>query len=115
MESKHEIKTCPRCKQSFECKVGDVANCQCNIALHQKTKEFLRKTHNDCLCAKCLMEVNHLVELTQMYPFPTQAEMFIEGLHYYKENGKFVFTEFFHILRGSCCGSGCRHCPYKYK
>jgi hypothetical protein len=31
---------------------------------------------------------------------------------YYFENGLMVFTEAYHLKRGSCCGSGCRHCPY---
>ena len=31
---------------------------------------------------------------------------------YYLENGKVVFTPKYHIDRGYCCGSGCRHCPY---
>ena len=31
---------------------------------------------------------------------------------YKDENGKFVMTESFHIKRGSCCGSKCKHCPY---
>ncbi|HEX7730559.1 MAG TPA: DUF5522 domain-containing protein [Terracidiphilus sp.] len=31
---------------------------------------------------------------------------------YYMENGLMVFTETYHLKRGSCCGSGCRHCPY---
>lgn len=31
---------------------------------------------------------------------------------YYIENEKKVFTEEYHIKRGHCCGSGCRHCPY---
>jgi hypothetical protein len=35
--------------------------------------------------------------------------------HYYLENGYVVFTEAHHLERGSCCGSGCRHCPYKKK
>ena len=26
-----------------------------------------------------------------------------------------VFTALFHIQRGRCCGSGCRHCPYEPK
>lgn len=26
-----------------------------------------------------------------------------------------VFTALFHIQRGSCCGNGCRHCPYDPK
>jgi hypothetical protein len=31
---------------------------------------------------------------------------------YKDENGRFVMTESFHIKRGSCCGSKCKHCPY---
>ena len=26
--------------------------------------------------------------------------------------GLFVFTAAHHLARGTCCGSGCRHCPY---
>ena len=33
---------------------------------------------------------------------------------YYFENGLMVFTAAYHLKRGSCCGSGCRHCPYQY-
>jgi|GEM_PF-1641154 len=32
---------------------------------------------------------------------------------FYRENGFVVFTAAFHLKRGSCCGSGCRHCPYE--
>jgi len=40
----------------------------------------------------------------------------IEGIHYYlDEDGKFVFTEQYHIKKGYCCGLGCRHCPYDYE
>ena len=31
---------------------------------------------------------------------------------FYWEDGKRVMTESYHKRRGSCCGSGCRHCPY---
>ena len=37
----------------------------------------------------------------------------IEGVDFYLEAGKYVFTEKFLIARGYCCGSGCRHCPYE--
>jgi hypothetical protein len=36
----------------------------------------------------------------------------IEGVHYYIERGKWVFTATYHLRRGTCCDSGCRHCPY---
>ncbi|HEX8813035.1 MAG TPA: DUF5522 domain-containing protein [Terracidiphilus sp.] len=32
---------------------------------------------------------------------------------YYLENGLMVFTAAYHLKRGYCCGSGCRHCPYR--
>ena len=40
-----------------------------------------------------------------------------ENIHYYKLGDRVVFTALFHIQRGSCCGNGCKHCPYdpKYK
>jgi hypothetical protein len=36
----------------------------------------------------------------------------VEGEDYYIERGMVVFTARYHLKRGSCCGSGCRHCPY---
>lgn len=38
----------------------------------------------------------------------------IEGIHYYKENDFMVFTERYHLARGNCCGSSCRHCPFDH-
>jgi Family of unknown function (DUF5522) len=34
---------------------------------------------------------------------------------YYLENGLLVFTAAYHLKRGNCCRSGCRHCPYGYR
>ena len=31
---------------------------------------------------------------------------------FYFEDGKMVMTESYHIKRGSCCGNGCKNCPY---
>ena len=35
-----------------------------------------------------------------------------EGVDYYLENGRYVFTAAYHLKRGYCCNSKCRHCPY---
>ncbi|MEI8027957.1 MAG: DUF5522 domain-containing protein, partial [Pseudomonadota bacterium] len=35
-----------------------------------------------------------------------------EGEDFYLENEFMVFTAKWHLKRGYCCGSGCRHCPY---
>ena len=48
---------------------------------------------------------------------PKETKKEIEKEDYYIENNRVVFTEEYHIRRGSCCGSynGCRHCPYEPK
>lgn len=35
-----------------------------------------------------------------------------EGDFYLSPEGYIVFTEQYHLKRGYCCQSGCRHCPY---
>ena len=37
-----------------------------------------------------------------------------EGDFYLTPEGYKVFTEQYHLRRGYCCESGCRHCPYGY-
>ncbi len=33
---------------------------------------------------------------------------------YYFERGLMVFTAVYHLKRGYCCKSSCRHCPYGF-
>ncbi len=35
--------------------------------------------------------------------------------YYMSEEGYIIFTEKYHLKRGYCCQSGCRHCPWKDK
>jgi hypothetical protein len=34
--------------------------------------------------------------------------------YYLSDEGYIVFTENFHLKRGYCCKSGCKHCPYGF-
>ncbi len=43
------------------------------------------------------------------------ATPLVEDVDYYLEKGYWVLTEHFLRKRGYCCGSGCRHCPYRKK
>lgn len=36
-----------------------------------------------------------------------------EGDDYYMDGPYLVFTAAYHRKRGYCCGSGCRHCPWR--
>jgi hypothetical protein len=33
---------------------------------------------------------------------------------YINEDGYIVFTKKYHLKRGYCCKSGCKHCPYGF-
>jgi hypothetical protein len=50
-------------------------------------------------------------------PEPTAkpSEPLVEGRDYYMDGPYLVFTREYHLKRGSCCKSGCRHCPWGYK
>jgi alpha-ribazole phosphatase len=43
---------------------------------------------------------------------PSQSAKLVEGEDYYYEGAMMVFTASYHLRRGYCCNSGCRHCPY---
>jgi hypothetical protein len=43
---------------------------------------------------------------------PATKPVKLEAGDYYFEGTLMVFTAAYHLKRGSCCGSGCRHCPY---
>jgi hypothetical protein len=45
--------------------------------------------------------------------FPRKPSLDPED-YYLSEQGFFVFTERYHLKRGYCCKSGCKHCPYGY-
>jgi len=46
---------------------------------------------------------------------PTPPQPLQPGDFYYTPEGYLVFTEQYHRRRGYCCGSGCRHCPWRKK
>jgi hypothetical protein len=46
-------------------------------------------------------------------PPPGPAAGLQLGKDYYYEGPYVVFTAEYHLKRGTCCGSGCRHCPYR--
>jgi hypothetical protein len=74
----------------------------------------------DCFCPKCLNEA--IAQLTHAESGNDAAAeqksslpQLSEGEDYYLEGGAMVFTATYHLKRGSCCGSDCRHCPYEQK
>lgn len=44
---------------------------------------------------------------------PHKPPLLVLGEDYYMEDGLLVMTAAYHKKRGSCCGSGCRWCPFE--
>ncbi|HMH32078.1 MAG TPA: cysteine-rich CWC family protein [Puia sp.] len=56
----HEPKTCPRCQVAFECRVGDIGNCQCQgLSLSAEEMAFIEERYADCLCRQCLTDLKN--------------------------------------------------------
>ncbi len=109
-------KYCGNCRKEIRCNTSDIENCACStIKLSPQTISFLTRTYFDCLCNQCLEETNLKITGSANLFFPAKKEEFIEGIHYYREGNMWIFTELYHILKGSCCGNGCRHCVYGFR
>jgi len=58
MSIKHEVKYCGRCNAQFDCRIQDIASCQCSTVLvSEATVDYLLRNSYDCLCANCLTEL----------------------------------------------------------
>ncbi len=63
----HEPKECPRCRKAFECKPGNITQCQCyGIVVTAEQLAFMEERYQDCLCRDCLqylsVELNYFKE-----------------------------------------------------
>ena len=114
----HTIKNCSVCAQPFECNSCLSQQCWCS-----KLPTIMPLCEGqDCRCPSCLRtvigeQISHYLQqnpVTTVIPQQYHNTQLIEDIDYYLEDGKWVFTEWYHRKRGSCCGNGCRHCPYQY-
>lgn len=111
-----QSKTCKRCQSQLFCNSNDISQCACSqVKLAASTLDFLAQTRWDCLCNNCLAHFEQLNQSAQGLLLPQYGATLIEDVHYYKEDGRFVFTELYLLLRGYCCGNTCRHCVYGFE
>jgi hypothetical protein len=88
--------------------------CACTqIRLSQETLIFLQKTTFGCLCNACLLDIENLCREVEKWKDIPLTDL-KEGVHYYMEDGNWVFTALYHVLKGYCCQNGCRHCVYGF-
>ena len=56
--TKHEIKHCPRCLATFECKLNNPVHCGCaGVEIDEDRLLAIAEHYRDCLCADCLGEI----------------------------------------------------------
>lgn len=114
------MKNCSNCQSSFSCQSATTCWCAAFPPI------LSLSTDQDCLCPACLQ--NKMQEATEQYAksvmagecenkaplYRTPPNQLKENIDYYIENGLFVFKEWYHLKRGTCCGNRCRHCPFAH-
>ncbi|WP_460559115.1 cysteine-rich CWC family protein [Ferruginibacter profundus] len=72
--SVHEDKYCPRCNKVFECKVGNITQCQCyGLPLSAEERAFINAAFSDCICRECLLQMKNDF-VNSRHPFLSQAK-----------------------------------------
>lgn len=102
----NKMNTCPKCDGKFSCQVTNPNGCWC---MDFPPLLAVERAEN-CLCKTCLekeIEMQQNKEKQKPQPLVINED-------YYIENGRWVFTSAFHLKRGKCCGSNCRHCPFEH-
>jgi hypothetical protein len=115
-----QTKQCPACNAKFVCNPQQgAASCWCRSYPAIMPVENARACH----CPKCLaLLVSKTINSRLDVSTPEQAlklasqhrddTTLVENIDYSIEAGNLVFSRWYHLKRGSCCGNGCRHCPY---
>lgn len=76
---------------------------------------YCRETFYSILCTNCGAYLRALLDKVQGHDVPVVGEPLQEGFHYVMRGSNMVFTETYHMMRGHCCRSGCKHCVYGFK
>ncbi|HVU26581.1 MAG TPA: cysteine-rich CWC family protein [Verrucomicrobiae bacterium] len=105
---------CPLCGNPNHCQLCTVAaykgSCWCakveipDALLAQVPPDLQSKS---CICRDCVTEF-HRAKNSSAPPKILPGD-------FYFDNGLMVFTAEYHLRRGYCCGSSCRHCPFEEK
>ncbi|VAW74620.1 hypothetical protein MNBD_GAMMA12-3518 [hydrothermal vent metagenome] len=116
-------KKCSICSTEFTCgaRVNE-ARCWCAQLPMIMPAEF----EQDCRCKDCLIStisqkietaiinISHEEILTLASQYSSQKAL-VENIDYTIEEGRYVFSVWYHLKRGDCCGNGCRNCPYNHR
>ena len=113
-------KKCSVCYEEFGCGAGfKPGSCWCVSFPPIMPLEF----DQDCRCPACLSksidsQIGELINkngvdrmLTLAEPYRNQSEL-VKDVDFRVVNDLYVFSKWYHIKRGECCGNDCQNCPY---
>ncbi len=113
-------KKCSVCHEEFSCGAGfELGSCWCVSFPPIMQLEF----DQDCRCPACLSDsidsrIGELINdngidqmLTLAEPYRNQSEL-VKDVDFKVVNDLYVFSKWYHIKRGECCGNDCQNCPY---
>lgn len=101
--------TCPLCGAGNRCGAREMrSGGTCWCARYDVPPEILSRlpVRGGCLCPGCLERVSGVRPAKSPVLSPRPDEYYLDP------DGRMVFKAEYHLRRGFCCGSGCRHCPY---
>jgi hypothetical protein len=108
-----EATNCPLCARPNDCQLCTVASykgpCWCakvkipEALIAQVPPELQNKA---CICLTCVMKFHRGSAAGIAPPKVLPGDFYFEGR-------MVVFTAEYHLRRGYCCESNCRHCPYR--
>jgi hypothetical protein len=102
---------CPLCGKPNDCQLctSTAYKGPCWCAKAKIPDELIARVAPDlqnkaCVCRACVSAFQRKQ--------PGASTRKISPGDFYFDDGLMVFTAAYHLRRGYCCGSGCRHCPY---
>lgn len=112
---------CPDCGRSFECGADAEGTCWCA----DYPRVPVSFDASGCRCPACLarriagalegridtLQTEQALALARPY---ANCKILLEHIDYSVEDGLTVFSRWFHLKRGHCCGNACRHCPFDH-
>jgi hypothetical protein len=112
---------CSECGTPFACGCA-AGTCWCDEYPAVLPPDFSKK----CLCPSCLakaigrhiqgrLDVLSFEEALTLAKQKTPSNRLLEHIDYTVKGGNYVFTRWYLLKQGKCCGNGCRNCPYPAK
>jgi len=113
-------KRCSRCAEILSCGFTQVDS-PCWCADYPAIMSV--DVPGECLCENCLSQtiqeklINLINTSSQQeliaiaHQYRTDKKLIV-GIDYLIEDNNWIFTQWHHLKRGSCCGNNCKNCPY---